>query len=79
MSVRVDIDKALLLRARRASGLASDSEVIRAALESLLRHHHASVKLAGMGGKIPGASVAPRQRARSETVRRVSSRRSARP
>ena len=60
MRITVTLDDDLLARARRFTGIARRSEIVREALQALVERE-ASRRMALLGGSDPGASAAPRR------------------
>jgi metal-responsive CopG/Arc/MetJ family transcriptional regulator len=64
MRTTVNLDDALLDRARKLSGLSERSTLLREALEALIQRESAR-RLARLGGTEPRLRAPPRRRARS--------------
>ena len=64
MRTTVNLDDALLDRARKLSGLSERSSLLREALEALIQRESAR-RLARLGGTQPRLSIPPRRRAQS--------------
>ena len=64
MRTTVNLDDALLDRARKLSGLSERSSLLREALEALIQRESAR-RLARLGGTEPRLRTAPRRRSRS--------------
>jgi metal-responsive CopG/Arc/MetJ family transcriptional regulator len=64
MRTTVNLDDALLDRARKLSGLSERSSLLREALEALIQRESAR-RLARLGGTEPRLRLSPRRRAQS--------------
>jgi metal-responsive CopG/Arc/MetJ family transcriptional regulator len=64
MRTTVNLDDALLDRARKLSGLSERSSLLREALEALIQRESAR-RLARLGGTEPRLRTPPRRRSRS--------------
>ena len=64
MRTTVNLDDALLDRARQLSGLSERSSLLREALEALIQRESAR-RLARLGGTEPRLRIPPRRRAQS--------------
>jgi Arc/MetJ family transcription regulator len=64
MRTTVNLDDALLDRARKLSGLSERSSLLREALEALIQRESAR-RLARLGGTEPRLRIPPRRRAQS--------------
>jgi len=64
MRTTLIIDDVLLGKARRLSGLAEKTAIVRAGLEALIARESAR-RLAALGGTERGATAAPRRRSRA--------------
>ena len=60
MRITVTLDDDLLAAARRFTGIARNSEIVRAALQALVERE-ASRRMVLHGGSDPGAGAAPRR------------------
>ncbi|MBX3147758.1 MAG: type II toxin-antitoxin system VapB family antitoxin [Gemmatimonadales bacterium] len=64
MKTTLNIDDHLLTEARRLTGIAEKTELVRAGLESLIERESAR-RLARLGGSEPGLRPVPRRRSRA--------------
>jgi Arc/MetJ family transcription regulator len=63
MRTTLNLDDALLERARKATGIAEKTALIHAGLEALIARE-AARRLAALGGTMPDAKAPPRRRSR---------------
>jgi hypothetical protein len=62
MRTTLILDDALVERARRLTGIAEKTALVRAGLEALIARE-AARRLAALGGTMPGLAAPPRRRA----------------